>query len=589
MLHMYNSIFGIGSVRLCMMKVMVIALCLGLSMSVQAADHPANMPFADLRAAYAVGDPDKAAAAYADDALYVELYPGTAPILRSGREAIGAGFSALFAQLGAPVEGRPLDLNFRLVQHSETNAVHEASGFYRLTVGRGRDAERYYGSFAVRWRNGNFLFDASGPATEADFETASGPMMFAPDDEALTGTFYDQLTGSYGDGPCPLHIVRSQWRLFAFDPCTREYRGLERQSGLVWRWGSQVVGGAARGEISFVPGPEPKLVRTVDGKPSAPMPKRRTVRTEELRFGEKDRLAGTLYIPEGATAEKPRAAVVMLHGSGEQDRHGYAAIIALMAGELARSGVYVLAYDKRGAGLSDGDWASASFADLAADARDAMAALASRPGVDPARIAVAGSSQAGWVAAKLLDSGSKPSGVFLLGAAGSAMRVDEQNLYNSEVQMRCAGLADADIKLALDQQRAFFAARRNPSAAARLAQLSAKAARRPAISDWLFPATISPSPNPQWYDVLDPDFDPLPVWQKYQGKALFLFSANDDATDTVLVKQRLARLASVRVQILDKAHHIGLVNQSRCDSDIRALDQMHPDFLPALARWGASI
>jgi hypothetical protein len=209
--------------------------------------------------------------------------------------------------------------------------------------------------------------------------------------------------------------------------------------------------------------------------------------------------------------------------------------------------------------------------------------------VDPARIALAGSSQAGWIAAKAVEQGAAPAGVFLLGAAGAAMTVAEQNLYNSGVQMRCAGLPPRDVSLALDQQRAFFAARRDPQQAAALARISRQAAGRPALSDWLFPATPDRGAQPIWYDVLDPWFDPLPVWRGYQGKAVFLFAANDDATDTAQSMKRLAGLRNVKVQLLSSAHHIGLLNSAPCQGDLRALDRMHPDFLPTLSRWAKTL
>ncbi len=51
-----------------------------------------------------------------------------------------------------------------------------------------------------------------------------------------------------------------------------------------------------------------------------------------FKSGDLD-LAGDLYLPGGARGRRP--AVVLILGSGPQDRHGYASIIELMARRFA--------------------------------------------------------------------------------------------------------------------------------------------------------------------------------------------------------------------------------------------------------------
>ena len=117
----------------------------------------------------------------------------------------------------------------------------------------------------------------------------------------------------------------------------------------------------------------------------------------QATFGADNSLVGTLFLPNGP--QKKRPGIVIVHGSGPQDRNGYASIIALLADNFVRGGAVVLTYDKRGVGQSSGDWATASFKSLADDARSGMAFLRSRPEVDASHVGLAGSSQAGWVAA----------------------------------------------------------------------------------------------------------------------------------------------------------------------------------------------
>ena len=63
-----------------------------------------------------------------------------------------------------------------------------------------------------------------------------------------------------------------------------------------------------------------------------------------------------------------------------------------LAGALAARGVASLRLDKRGVGESGGDYLSTGFGRETGDAAAALAALRAAPGIDPARLTVAGHS-----------------------------------------------------------------------------------------------------------------------------------------------------------------------------------------------------
>ena len=120
--------------------------------------------------------------------------------------------------------------------------------------------------------------------------------------------------------------------------------------------------------------------------------------TEEVEFsGAGVRLSATITVPGPASAS---TGLVLIGGSGPSDRHNDG-FFDLLRDHLASAGVAVLAYDKRGAGRSTGDWATATVDDLAADAAAAVAALQARPRVTPGTVGVLGHSEGGWVALRL--------------------------------------------------------------------------------------------------------------------------------------------------------------------------------------------
>ncbi len=573
------------------------AMCLALA-SVICSDaahgESTTQPYETLRAGYAARDAQLAARSYSEDAAYAELYTGTAPVVHVGRPAIAQAFDRLFAALAPSPGDPPLDLNFRRTSRAPLAGGSVDSGYFRLRLGRTNNsaARTWYGSFAVRIHGNEFTVDTGRDATVDEFELAPGGLLFAAEDEELDGAFYDKLTGTYRRGAdrCQLIVTRSSRRLFAYDECTAAWRGLRRDSGLVWRGGVTVISDAPthvfefqRNEAGAITalaitdqlGQAQQFVRHDDFQ-------RRTAVIATAH----GKLGATLYAPS-SPSQSSAPAYVLVHGSGPQDRNGYASYVALLATQLARHGAIALTYDKRGTGDSTGDWSVAGFPDLAADVRAALEFLRTVPGVDPQQVGIVGSSQAGWVAAKAIADGATPHRVVLIGAAGAAITVEQQNLYNTRVRMECAGLRRSDVELALAQQRSFFAARRDRRYESELAQLSRDALARPTLRDWLFPATVAPSASPEWYDVLDPAFDPLEVWRSFRGSTYFLLSANDDSTPTALVARKLAtlpKLGARNVKILDNAQHLGLVAANACAGDLDRASTFHPDFFPQLIR-----
>lgn len=131
-------------------------------------------------------------------------------------------------------------------------------------------------------------------------------------------------------------------------------------------------------------------------------------------------LAGTLTVPDGASASSRVAAVVTSTGSGLQDRdeaiptvQGYRPFRQL-ADTLGRHGIATLRMDDRGFGGSGGNPATATSRDLADDIRAGLAWLRNRPEIDPTRLAIVGHSEGGLIAPLVASTDSTLAGIVLL-------------------------------------------------------------------------------------------------------------------------------------------------------------------------------
>ena len=136
-------------------------------------------------------------------------------------------------------------------------------------------------------------------------------------------------------------------------------------------------------------------------------------------------LAGTATIP-GA----PRAAAVLISGSGDIDRDGNGRRAPLgisrdIADALAAADIASLRYDKRGVGASGGDFLSSGFADNIDDARAAISALRSQAETAGIPMVVIGHSEGAMIATVLAgESANQLAGAVLLSApAGTGEEV----------------------------------------------------------------------------------------------------------------------------------------------------------------------
>jgi pimeloyl-ACP methyl ester carboxylesterase len=204
----------------------------------------------------------------------------------------------------------------------------------------------------------------------------------------------------------------------------------------------------------------------------------RTVRVRASRHGDAAELACSLVRPATATsddvtaaaaraARELRPAVILLTGSGAQDRDGDTvgpggvkpALLKVLASALGEGGVISLRCDDRGAAASTGAYGEATLDTFVGDADAMLAALLRERGVDRRRVVVVGHSE-GAVVATLLAARAprKLAGLALL--AGPGRDIDVVLLEQIERTLRAAGLTPDEVVTALDHHRGAFAAMR---------------------------------------------------------------------------------------------------------------------------------
>ena len=142
---------------------------------------------------------------------------------------------------------------------------------------------------------------------------------------------------------------------------------------------------------------------------------------EEKVFFNSDglKIAGLVDAPSDYKAGERRPAFIMLHGfGGNKDGQGQ----KVVAKQMAKWGYVSMRVDFRGCGESEGEHGRIICLDQVADTRNAISYLATRPEVDPNRIALIGSSFGAAVAVFTGGADSRVAAVISCGGWGDGER-----------------------------------------------------------------------------------------------------------------------------------------------------------------------
>ncbi|MFW6078183.1 MAG: FG-GAP-like repeat-containing protein [Gemmatimonadota bacterium] len=423
-----------------------------------------------------------------------------------------------------------------------------------------------------------------------------------------------EIAGTYRTGAGELIVIaRSGARPTYYRPASGEVRALFADSTGRYRAGpGLLVRDSTEFTVEFLHGGERAqpgqvdalLIRAPDGAPVRAR-KVRLYDTEPVEFrggrqeedvAEDDdaghpRLAGTLFRPAGTG---PYPAVVLVHGSGPQDRWGPFGYASIVADHFARAGFAVLAFDKRGVGGSTGDWRTANFDALADDVTAAVRWLAARPDIRTDAIGLWGISQAGWVAARATTSDPPPSFVILFSAAGAGITVGEQNLYNITAELEARGSSERVIDRArLAWRRLYALADRGGRAVDPVLDSLVTDLRGAGVPTGLLPplsGEVDWDAGDAWFLTLPLDFDPIPLWRAYGGRVLAAFGERDAATPTARVLERLRPIARrsgdrVGTHVFQGADHFMLASRTGSVQELSELRRFVPDVFGSMTRW----
>ena len=333
--------------------------------------------------------------------------------------------------------------------------------------------------------------------------------------------------------------------------------------------------------------PAPTISEGGDDRPL----QRMRFRREEVKFQSgRLSLAGTLTLPPGPG---PHPAVVLLHGSGPQDRN-----FVWLTSFFAHRGVAVLAYDKRGVGGSQGDWRAASLQDLAADALAAIETLRGQPNIDRRRIGLYGSSNGGWVAPLAASLAPRDRVAFVIARSPSALPERVNIIFEVQNALREAGFDERAVAQAARLHHLHLETLRSPSRRSWDAYRQAiqAAVKKPWFAAARLPAEVAPwSRATQRQLQADADYwrateiDPPRLWARLDRPLLIQLGSSDryiDSPKTVrLLRQATAGKPRAFVRYYQNGDHGLFESPGGFRRDIARVARFVPGYLSDLDKF----
>ncbi len=162
------------------------------------------------------------------------------------------------------------------------------------------------------------------------------------------------------------------------------------------------------------------------------------------------KLEAELFIPNGGQDIKP--AIVFSPGSGDSLYQNYSpGLVEKYILELFLShDMAVLLMNKRGMGLSEGDYTRNSIEGRAEDIFAGVTQIKFHPQIDESRIGLVGHSQGGWVVTRA--AAEHPDIAFFISLVGPTTTVEENAVDNARNYGRCQGFDKDELTAYLEKR-----------------------------------------------------------------------------------------------------------------------------------------
>lgn len=300
-----------------------------------------------------------------------------------------------------------------------------------------------------------------------------------------------------------------------------------------------------------------------------------TVREVTFRNGNVV-IAGSLYLPDGP-GKFP--AVVCNHSSGDKSRYDG----AFMADFMARRGIAVLIYDKRGNGRSTGDWKTSTFEDLADDCIAGVKLLKSIPGIDPGLIGIFGHSQGATISPIMVNRCRDIA--FNVAAAGFAVSPVEQDVYRvTNILKHRAHFNEKVTDSALSFYKLWLEVARTGKGWEEMKKANSKVKNR----TWY--TWVEPPPDNSWpwkWYLSAGNYNYVSLWEKVTIPTLLIYGKNDEVTpvkpSVANIETALKKAGNRQYQIIIMPNAIHYFAQVKKEGDLWA--KSTPGYFEHIYNW----
>jgi alpha/beta superfamily hydrolase len=402
----------------------------------------------------------------------------------------------------------------------------------------------------------------------------------------INGEYFDPFMGDYVTPNNEIIVIgRSKPKLYVFNEKTYAFRGLNKVNDNTWTAGKTIVSTEVVQTYKFKPN---KIEIYENDKLNTTAIKTAFYTNEKVIYTNANgvKLGGTLFIPE-----KPNGkAVVLVHGAGAENRNGYASNLRILADQIAREGITVLAYDKQGIGISEGrSYETIGYADLAQDALAGIDYLRSRKDLPLKKVGLVGTWQGGKVNAKAIDfAGDKVDFVANLTASPISDRQSDQD--GTKANMTCKGTyTEKQIANVLKQRKLFFDFIENPTLAKQLDGYTKSIEQDTLLKALLLPTSekVDLKNRNQWYTTLELNYDPLPTWKNFNKPVYMQFNEFEDYPLSYQEKARVDGLKkkNIHTELIKNAQHGGFETTDKCNDSFYGLTNYHKDYFAKMKEW----